>query len=158
MHRQGRQRAHRARRQEGFEYGGQVSARGAPFFIAQRQNHNRSGLIRKPARRGPEPRGRLEDTFGVRTACWAAHSVDSAHAAPQLCDAFAGAWCGLALGAIDAGACRYFYDPDLYPCCRGAVKTDLQGPSSARLVIASAAKMGWAATTPGKCGEVARGS
>ena len=92
-----------------------------------------SGTVREPARRFAQQGRRVEDTFGVwqarRTACRA----DAAHAASQLCDAFAGTRCGLAVSTTDAGPCGHFHDPNLHARSGRAVEANLQGASPARL-------------------------
>src|ERR1700724_2650370 len=75
----------------------------------------------------------MENTVGVWSSRWAARGADAAYAAAQFCDASAGARRRFALCPAYARARGYFYDTDLYACCRGAVEADLQGPSSARL-------------------------
>jgi len=56
--------------------------------------------------------GVWKSSIGVRTASRTTHSAYPTHAAAQFCDAFAGAWRGFAVSAVDVGTLRYLHDAD----------------------------------------------
>src|SRR5262249_4292707 len=98
-----------------------------------------------------KPRRRMEDSFELWAACRVANGASAAHAAAQVCHAFAGAWRGPPFDAVDAGSRRHLDDADLHPCGRGAIEADLQSASSTRIawgpeVIAGANR--------GSCGRI----
>src|ERR1700684_501708 len=80
-HRQGRQRAHCARREESARDGREVSARGAAGVAEEGEDIARPGIVREQPRAFAEPRRSLEDFVGVRAAGGPASTADAAHAA-----------------------------------------------------------------------------
>ncbi len=80
-HRQGRQRADCAGREEGARDGREVFARGAAGAAEEGEDLAEPGAVCEPARAVAEPRGSVEDFVGVWAAGGIASGADAAHAA-----------------------------------------------------------------------------
>ena len=80
-----------------------------------------------------QPRRDLEDPARLWSAAGLARAPHAAQAAPQFCHAPARRGCGPPLGPAHAGPRGYFHDADLHARGRGALETDLQGASPARV-------------------------
>src|SRR6202023_3203583 len=108
---------------KGVVHGRQISARRSPGAAWQ----GAAGVyaVSEPPWKGLEPRGRVENSFGVRAASGIAGSADASHAAPQFCHAPSRTRSGSAFRATHAGTCGHFYHADLYACGGRAVETDL---------------------------------
>ena len=75
-----------------------------PKLLGKGQLSNSSVLFSESPREPAEPGRCVENFVGVWPTGGFACTANTAHVAPQFCDASAGAWRGLALGAVDAGS------------------------------------------------------